>query len=249
MFRVLAFPINPADVWFCRGLYRLKPPLPAVPGAECVGQVEATGAAVTHVKPGDLIINMQRENWATHRKVKAGDVVRVPAGIDLQQAAMLRINPPTAELLLSDIAQLNEGDWIIQNASNSGVGQLIINFAKRKGLRTINLVRRESLFGDLYSAGADICLLDGPDLASRVKAEIGEAPIRYGIDAVGGLATERIGQCIADGGLVCNYGAMSDEEPVFGRAELIFRGVTLTGMMLGRCMVDTNRRGSTHPLP
>ncbi len=39
VFDVLAFPINPADMWFCKGSYRLKPPLPATPGAECVGRV------------------------------------------------------------------------------------------------------------------------------------------------------------------------------------------------------------------
>src|SRR5499426_4674911 len=54
VFDVLAFPINPADMWFCRGSYRLKPPLPATPGAECVGRVAAVGAAVKHVQQGDL---------------------------------------------------------------------------------------------------------------------------------------------------------------------------------------------------
>ena len=56
VFDVLAFPINPADMGFCRGSYRLKPPLPATPGAECVGRVTAVGASVRHVKPGDLVI-------------------------------------------------------------------------------------------------------------------------------------------------------------------------------------------------
>lgn len=236
VFRVLAFPINPADVWFCRGLYRLKPPLPATPGAECVGRVEAVGKDVSHVAPGDLVINLQRENWASMRKVPAGDVIVVPPDLDIRQAAMLRINPPTVEMLLTDIVDLRPGDWIIQNAANSGVGRLVVAFAARRGLRTINLVRRESLFPELEALGADICLVDGPGLAARVSEAIGGAPVRYGIDAVGGEATRRMGECIAEGGMVCNYGAMSDDEPVFGRAELIFRDVSLVGMMLGRSL-------------
>ena len=48
VFDVLAFPINPADMGFCRGTYRVRPPLPATPGAECVGRVTAVGAGVTH---------------------------------------------------------------------------------------------------------------------------------------------------------------------------------------------------------
>src|SRR5947209_9029310 len=57
VFDVLAFPINPADVSFCRGTYRLKPPLPATPGAECVGRVTAVGAGVSDVRPGDLVVD------------------------------------------------------------------------------------------------------------------------------------------------------------------------------------------------
>src|SRR5947209_5885810 len=63
VFEVLAFPINPADLSMIRGNYRLHPALPATPGAECVGRVTAVGAGVTSLRPGDLVINMQRENW------------------------------------------------------------------------------------------------------------------------------------------------------------------------------------------
>ncbi len=117
VFDVLAFPINPADVSFCRGTYRLKPPLPATPGAECIGRATAVGAGVSHVKPGDLVINLQRENWTQKRRVKSEDVIPVPSRMDLRQAAMLRINPPTALLLLTDIVTLKPGDWVIQNVA------------------------------------------------------------------------------------------------------------------------------------
>src|SRR5438552_553232 len=133
VFDVLLFPINPADVSFCRGTYRLKPPLPATPGAECVGRVTAVGAGVSDVKPGDLVINLQRENWAQQRRVKADDVVAVPSGIDRRQAAMLRINPPTALLLLTDVVGLESGDWVIQNVANSAVGRLVIRLARARG--------------------------------------------------------------------------------------------------------------------
>jgi trans-2-enoyl-CoA reductase len=95
VFDVLLFPINPADVSFCRGSYRLRPTLPATPGAECVGRVTAVGAGVSHVGPGDLVINLQRENWTQRRRVKGDDVIALPARMDLRQAAMVRINPPT----------------------------------------------------------------------------------------------------------------------------------------------------------
>src|SRR5204862_7041096 len=83
VFDVLAFPINPADLSMCRGTYRLRPPLPATPGAECVGRVTAVGPGVSHVKPGDLVINLQRENWTQRRRVKGADVIAVPSKLDL----------------------------------------------------------------------------------------------------------------------------------------------------------------------
>src|SRR5690348_11222290 len=80
VFDVLAFPINPADLSMCRGNYRLHPQLPATPGAECVGRIAAVGAGVTGLRPGDLVINMQRENWTARRRSNAADAGPVTAG-------------------------------------------------------------------------------------------------------------------------------------------------------------------------
>src|ERR1700738_2017110 len=67
VFDVLAFPINPADVSFCRGSYRLRPELPATPGAECVGRVAAVGSGVTQIRPGDLVLTKPPETVVTRR--------------------------------------------------------------------------------------------------------------------------------------------------------------------------------------
>jgi trans-2-enoyl-CoA reductase len=238
VFDVLLFPINPADVSFCKGTYRLRPPLPATPGAECIGRVIAVGAGVGDIAPGDLVINLQRENWAQRRRVPAEDVVPVPAAMDVHQGAMLRINPPTALLLLTDIVELNPGDWVIQNVANSAVGRLVIALASQRGIRTVNVVRRQSLFPELLSLGADVCVVDGPDLADRVKAETGGGAIKLGLDAVSGRATWRLSTCLADGGAVCNYGAMSGEDPVMARGGLINGGQKLVGFILGRFLAQ-----------
>ncbi|MGB8901030.1 MAG: 2-enoyl thioester reductase domain-containing protein, partial [Methylocella sp.] len=237
-FEVLAFPINPADVMFCRGAYRIKPPLPATPGAECVGRVLAIGEGVSYVAPGDLVINLQRENWAQRRRVKENDIVGLPTGIDVKQAAMIRINPPTALLMLSDLVDLRQGEWVLQNAANSAVGKLLIRFARARGLRTVNIVRREASFAELKALGADICLVDGPDLSSQVRPILDGAPIRLALDAVGGHATGRLAPLVADGGTVCNYGAMGDESANVNVAysDLIFRGVSILGFLLGRAL-------------
>src|SRR5207237_3009460 len=200
VFDVLAFPINPADLAFCRGNYRLTPNSPATPGAECVGRVSAVGAGVTDLKPGDLVINLERANRVQRRRVRAQDAIPIPAGLDLKQAAMLRINPATAQLLLEDHVALNPGDWVIQNVANSAVGRHLIVLAKARGIRTINVVRRDDVAGELRALGADVVLKDGPDLADRARAATSGSPIRLGIDAVSGEACRRIADCVADGG-------------------------------------------------
>ncbi len=236
VFDVLAFPINPADVSFCRGTYRLRPALPATPGAECIGRVTAVGAGVSHVRPGELVINLQRENWAQRRRVKGDDVIAIPPGLDVLQGAMLRINPPTALLLLSDVVPLKPGDWIVQNVANSAVGRQVIVLARARGVRTLNVVRRESLFAELKALGADACAVDGPGLAARVQALIGGGAVRLGLDAVSGGATARLSSCVGDGGVVCNYGSMSGDDPIMPRGALISGGQTLVGFILGRAL-------------
>src|SRR5271155_5678830 len=234
VFDVLAFPINPADISFCRGSYRLRPPLPATPGAECVGRVTTVGAGVGDIRPGDLVIHMQRENWVQRRRIPAADAIPLPSGLDLAQAAMLRINPATALLLLEDHVALKPGDWVIQDVANSAVGRHVIVLAKARGVRTVNVVRRDDVAGELRDLGADAVVKNGPDLAERARAATGGAPIRLGIDAVSGDAGRRVGDCVADGGVVVSYGSMSGQDPVMSRAAVNMRGVNLTGFNLGR---------------
>jgi NADPH:quinone reductase-like Zn-dependent oxidoreductase len=155
-------------------------------------------------------------------------------GLDLVQAAMLRINPATALLLLEDHVALKPGEWVIQNVANSAVGRHLIVLAKQKGLRTANVVRRDDVAAELKALGADVVLVDGDDLAARAHDAVGGAPIRLGIDAVSGTACKRVADSVADGAVVVSYGAMSGEDLVMSRPALSFRGVSLTGFNLGR---------------
>src|SRR2546425_6252 len=164
------------------------------------------------------------------------DVGTPDAGEVVFDVLALRINPATAFLLLSDVVPLKPGDWVIQNVANSAVGRLVIRLARPRGAKTVNVVRRDSLFGELKALGADACVVDGPDLAEAVKTHTRGAPIRLGLDAVSGRATARLSACVAEGGVVCNYGSMTGEDPVMSRNALISGGQTLVGFILGRAL-------------
>jgi NADPH:quinone reductase-like Zn-dependent oxidoreductase len=229
---VVAFPINPADLLGIEGLYASRPPLPAIPGAECVARVTAVGAAVEDLRAGDLVIPLDRENWVQRKVAKASRVIKAPAGVDPLQLAMLKVNPPTAWLMMTRYVKLAPGDWLVQTAANSGVGHCVIQLAKAEGLRTVNIVRRAGLADELTRLGADVVLPDGPDLAARITAATQGAPIRLAIDAVGGSQIVRLGDALADEATVLNYGRLSGENPQLSGHQCVFKRLVLTGFWL-----------------
>ncbi|HET6520419.1 MAG TPA: zinc-dependent alcohol dehydrogenase family protein [Geminicoccaceae bacterium] len=231
---VEAFPINPADLLTIAGGYATRPPLPATPGAEGVGRVVAAGAGVDHVGLGDRVLLLCRENWDQRRTCKANEVLKLPGDGDALQFAMLKVNPATAWLMLTGYVELRPGDWVIQDAANSGVGTNLIRLARAEGWKTVNVVRRPELVDTLRERGADVVVVDGPDLAERVRAETGAAGIRLGIDAVAGEVTLRLVDCLADGGTLVNYGMLTGRPCMVSPSDLVFRSITLTGFWLAK---------------
>jgi NADPH:quinone reductase-like Zn-dependent oxidoreductase len=229
---VLAFPINPADLLTLEGRYAVRPELPARIGAECVARVTAVGDAVDDLRRGDLVIPLDRDNWVQRKVVKASRLIKVPADIDPLQLAMLKVNPPTAYLMMTKYVDLAPGDWLLQTAANSGVGHCVVQLGKAHGFRTVNIVRREQVADELRRLGADVVLVDGPDLAARIIGATEKAPIRLAIDAVGGEQIVRFGDALADEAIVLNYGRLSGEDPRLSGHQCVFKRLWLTGFWL-----------------
>jgi NADPH:quinone reductase-like Zn-dependent oxidoreductase len=212
LIRVEYAPINDSDLLVASGLYAVQPKLPSVVGNEGAGKVLAAGDGVQNVKAGDrVVIPRGVFTWAEKVLAPAEDVIVLPPEIDPQQAAMLSINPPAAALLLEEFVSLKPGDWIVQNAANSGVGRAVIVFAKQKSLRTINIVRRPELIDELKEIGADIVLLAGPSTAAEANRATGGALVRLALDGVGGDATGTLLDVVGwDAKIVC-YAAPTRE--------------------------------------
>lgn len=233
LIEMLAAPINPSDVLTITGQYGALPPLPAIGGNEGVGRVAALGDGVTTVAPGTrVLMPVAAGSWVSHAIARADTLMPLPAHGDPLQLAMLTVNPPTASLLLSEFVSLNAGDWVIQNAANSAVGEYVIQLARARGVHTVSVVRRADMIPVLEALGGDVVLVDGADLAARVAHATGGATIRLGLDAVGGSATDRLAQSLAIGGTVVNYGAMSGEPCKVAPGTFVFRNITLRGFWL-----------------
>lgn len=230
---MVAAPINPSNLLTLTGDYGVLPPLPAIGGSEGVGRVAALGDGVEGLAVGQLVLLPRGAGtWVTHLLAEARTLVPLPEGADPLQLAMLTVNPPTAALMLSEYVPLAAGDWVIQNAANSAVGGYLMQLARVRGLRSVNLVRRDSALQATQAQGGDVVLVDGDDVARRVSEATGGAPIRLGIDAVGGAATGRLAQCLAEGGTLVNYGVLSGAPCQIAPSHLIFRDIALKGFWL-----------------
>lgn len=239
---MLASPINPSNLLTLTGEYGVLPPLPAIGGSEGVGRIAELGQDVSGLSVGQLVLLPRGSGtWVTHLLAEASALVPLPEAADPLQLAMLTVNPPTAALMLSEFVPLASGDWVIQNVANSGVGGYLMQLARRRGVRTVNLVRRESAVAATKAQGGDVVLVDGEGLAQRVREATGGAEIRLGIDAVGGSATDRLAQCLSEGGTLVNYGMMSGEPCRVAPSSLIFRGITLRGFWLVKWFREASR--------
>lgn len=250
--RMLAAPINPADLLQIEGRYGVRPSLPYTPGHEGVGRIAALGEGVQGLSVGDLVLPGVFGTWCERIVCKAALVTKLPADTDPLQASMLRANPGSAWAMLDSIPGLAAGDWVIQNAGNSAVAGFVHRLATRRGVRTIAVVRRADAVAAAKASGASLVLVDdherGDDGAlaqaaaeavQAFEAAAGEAPapggqprIRGALDAIGGRATARLARCLHDGGVVINYGLLSGEDCAIRPHELVFRGVQLHGFWL-----------------
>lgn len=227
--RVEAAPVHIADLKCITGEPNFRMfPLPAVPGFEGIGRIAEIGDGVSLRRGDRVFLPLACGAWREEMTVAADDLMPAPDG-DAVQLSLLPINPPTSYLMLNDYGDLKEGDWLIQNAANSSCGVYLAKLASLRGVKTINVVRRESLVPLLKDAGGDVVLVDGPDLADRVKEATGSAEIRLGIDAVAGDATTRIGECLADGGTILSYGMLSGEPCKLPPDMVFLRDIRLRG--------------------
>jgi trans-2-enoyl-CoA reductase len=230
-----AAPINPADLNQIEGKYPVRAKLPATPGFEGAGIVSELGADVKGLTIGALaILPHNVGTWRDAVAVKAEELVIVPDGIEPVQAAMLKINPLTAWRLLHDYVDLQKGDWLIQNAANSAAGCDVIQIAHELGYKTVNVVRRAELIDELLAEGGDVVLVDGGNLREEVKTATGGASICLGLNSVGGDSALRLANCLAPGGTLVSFGAMSLQPLKIPTGLFIFKDLRFRGIWINK---------------
>lgn len=232
--RLRARSINPSDVLTIRGLYGTLPRLPATPGMEGAGVIEALGEGVEGLHSGQRVIPMGAAGtWRECIVASASQVIPTPEGMPDNVAAQFVVNPLTAWLMVVEDLQVRQGQWLLQTAATSTLGRTLIQIARLRGVKTINAVRRRDAVEELRSIGADeVICTDDEDLVERVREITGGHGVPAAIDAVGGATGGGAVRALARGGTLLQYGALSREPIPLDAGLTIFRMLTVRGFWL-----------------
>lgn len=218
--RVLARPINPADLLLLEGRHVFTPTVPGPVGIEGAGVVEAVGEGSLHPVGARVAIPFGG-TWTEHMVFVSAELIP----LSVEQGAMLSVNPFTAAGLLEG---LSPGDAVVLNAATSAMGRMILKLCARRGLRAVGVVRSAEAVPGVEASGAVAALVDGPDLAARVHEVLGGGAKRA-LDAVAGEASGRLFGAVAEGGTLVVYGLLASDSVILPAAQLVFRDVTVTG--------------------
>lgn len=239
--RLVLSPIHNHDLAIVRGVYGYKPALPAVPGTEALGVIEALGEGTRHLAVGQRVMTASAQHtWAESFVSPVQRLVPAPEGLADEAACQLLAMPLSALMLLDDL-RVQPGQWIVQNAANGAVGKTLAVLAARRGVGVVNLVRRREALDDLAQAGiAGGVATDDPAWRDAVRAITGGAPIVRAIDSIGGEASQRLMSLLADeGGELIVFGSLTFEPVVVGGGDLIFKQALVKGYWASRRFAAT----------
>jgi len=180
-----------------------------------------------------VMLPLHHGTWQDRLVLTPERLIALPRGIDAIQAAMGQLVPATADLLLRSLVDVRPGEWILQNAANGAVGQWVAALARRRGIRTLNIVRRPQAEATVRRAGGDVVLIDrGAPFGDDVRAYTGGAQIRLALDGVGGELPRRMARCLVHGGTLVTYGNASHQALSLDADALVCRDLRVRGFWL-----------------
>jgi NADPH2:quinone reductase len=220
--------LNFIDVYHRTGVYPLA--LPATLGMEAAGVVEAVGAGVTHLKPGDRAAYASQPpgSYCELRVMPAKCVCKLPDAIEFDTAAAMMLKGLTAQYLLKRTQPqggLKEGDHILFHAAAGGVGLIACQWAKAMGLQLIGTAGSDAKCALAKEHGAaHVINYAKEDFLARVKEITGGKGVKVVYDSVGKDTWEKSLDCLQPFGLMACFGAASGAPAPFAVGLLAAKG-------------------------
>jgi len=207
--KVAATGVNFIETYQRRGWYPV--PLPFIPGAEFAGIVDAVGEGVTELSPGDRVATASgSQGYAEYAIASASQLVPVPEALTLELAAAGLLQGITAHYLANSTYPVQPGDIVLVHAAAGGVGQLLVQIAKRCGGRVIGTVSTEEKAQLAREAGADeVILYSEQDFEAETKRLTGGKGVHVVYDGVGQKTFAKSLNCLRPRGFMVLYGQAS----------------------------------------
>lgn len=218
--------VNFIDVYHRTGLYPL-PALPATPGMEGAGVVEAIGEGVTEAAVGDRVAyaGLPPGAYAETRIIPAHRLVGLPAAISTHQAAGMMLRGMTARYLLHGCYRVKAGDIILVQAAAGGVGTIVCQWANHLGATVIGTVGSREKAEHARSHGCHHPILyREEDFVSRVKTITQGRGVDVVYDSVGQSTFTKSLDCLRPMGMMVSFGQASGSVPPFDLGILAAKG-------------------------
>ncbi|KAH7545932.1 hypothetical protein FEM48_Zijuj01G0146600 [Ziziphus jujuba var. spinosa] len=187
LIKVEATALNRADTIQRKGLY--PPPKGASPylGLECSGTIEAVGNNVSRWKVGDQVCALlSGGGYAEKVAVPAGQVLPLPPGVSLKDAAGLPEVACTVWSTVFMMSRLSAGETFLVHGGSSGIGTFAIQIAKYQGAKVFVTAGSEEKLAVCKDLGADVCInYKTEDFVARVKEETGGKGVDVILDSIG----------------------------------------------------------------
>ena len=221
--RNTAIGLNFIDVYHRTGLYPV--PLPAVPGLEGAGVVEALGPGVSGFSPGDRVAYTNPIGAYAHYLLRPVErLVRIPAAIPDELAAASMLKGLTAHYLLFSTYVLQAGDSIVVHAAAGGVGQILCRWARARGATVIGTVGSDAKRNTALGAGCQHVLLTDQPIAPAVRELTAGRGVPVVYDGIGQATFTDSLDCLQPRGLMVSYGNASGPVKGFDLGMLAARG-------------------------
>jgi NADPH:quinone reductase len=185
--------------------------VPFVPGSEGAGVVAEIGPGVTDVDAGDrgAFATVPRA-YAEYAVVPADRLILIPAGVTTEQAAAVTLQGMTAHYLVNSVCPFEAGEWCLVHAAAGGVGSLLTQFCKRRGLRVIGTASTPAKAERAARAGADHVVVYTQDDFVEAVADLTEGRgVKAAFDAVGKTTFDGSLRCIGRRGYMVLFGQAS----------------------------------------
>lgn len=213
--RIEAIGVNYIDIYQRTGQYQGQ--LPAIVGQEAAGVVDAVGPGVTDVSVGQRVAyTSQPGAYADFAVVATRALVPIPDDVDTRMAAAVMLQGMTAHYLTKSTYPLKAGETALIHAAAGGVGQLLVQIARRQGARVIGTVSTEEKARLAREAGADeIILYTQTDFVQETRHLTGGAGVHVVYDSVGKTTFEGSLDALRPRGTLILFGRSSGPVPPF----------------------------------